>query len=195
MSESPNSAPLAAPISAPSCPRKRRSRGASSNRPLAAISARSNASMVGARNVECAPRNSGRLTASASSPSPVSATPTRCLRATGQPNRRSAITPRKTIPVAITACTVEIGASPSAAMCSKPPALATSTPPVNQRDPSSARRLRPGRSWRIRGLERAPRDFKSQPRLVAVAATQAMTRPVATEELTACAPARSCPSL
>lgn len=98
------------------------------------------------------------------------------------------MTPSSTTPLAITACTVEIGASPSAAMCSTPPKLATSTPAANQREAKRARRLCHGRWWRIGTLERAPRDFISQPRLVAAAAIQAIAKPIATEAVTTRAP-------
>src|SRR5262249_48598816 len=71
---------------------------------------------------------SGSVSTSSDSPTAERITPDHWRGETRQPNTGSASTARISTPAAITACTIEIGASASAAMCNRPAGLAVTSP-------------------------------------------------------------------
>ena len=98
-----------------------------------------------------------RVAARNASPAAVRITPIHSRRVTVKPNSRSATTPSSTSPPAITVCTIEIGASASAATWKPHETMATAMPSSHQRERNRATVLDTGFFSEIGGDSTAPR--------------------------------------
>ena len=97
------------------------------------------------------------MAARKASPSAASPTPIHSRRVTEWANSRSATTVSRTRPPAITACTIEIGASASAATWKPQEPIAIRIPITYQRFLNRAREVRTGRCHSTSGDWTAPR--------------------------------------
>ena len=176
-SETPKRTPADAPSSTPWCSAGAPRRGAAIRSVPSASIAASNASRPGSANELPLPCWAGSVSTSSVSPAAVIATPAHWRRLTSSPKIRSLITARSTTPVESTACTVESGASASAATWNSQAPAAIAMPMANQREANSARALRSGFAIRTSGAHAAPRCLQRKPSCVATAQTSASPIP------------------
>ena len=137
----------------------------------------SKAISIGAANVPCSPPGEGSVATSAIRPSAVMPTPTHWRRGTVQPNSRSPRTATTITPVDSTACTMDSGASASAATCSTQAPAAIAIPTANHFERNRAFALDSGRRMSTTGAALAPRCLHRNASCVTTAHTSASAIP------------------